>query len=71
MGCEGQWPRFKSLGESFTHIYTQIRLEQNVYFVKKIIIKKKKKKRPLTRQRMKQRQIQNPRAQTNEAFIWA
>ena len=45
MGCEGQWPRFKSSGESFTHIYTQIRLEQNVYFVKKIILKKKKKKK--------------------------
>ena len=35
--CEvwGKGPRFKSLGESFTHIYTQIRLEQKFYIVSK------------------------------------
>ena len=33
-------PRFKSLGERFTHIYTYIKVEWNFYLVKK---KKKNK----------------------------
>ena len=35
MGGGGEESGFKFLGESFTYIYTQTRLEQNFYFVSK------------------------------------